>query len=168
MRLLSLFCRYNILCLKLYFFLGGLEMSIDSWQSSTVKVRDLVDSRDTVPILEQKLPEIQAIADSAIDILADGFQFTDVIAMFEFIGPLFKMASEIESLDKQQKEQFVVDAVWFIYKTVDTYPDGEGNRINVPILIGSMETAFEKKLLDFSTRAAVKAVAKVFEEKGWV
>jgi hypothetical protein len=96
------------------------------------------------------------------------FQFTDVIAMFEFIGPLFKMASEIESLDKQQKEQFVVDAVWFIYKTVDTYPDGEGNRINVPILIGSMETAFEKKLLDFSTRAAVKAVAKVFEEKGWV
>jgi len=142
-------------------------MAIDSWQVSNVKVRDLVDTKSNIPILEQKLSEIQSIADQAIDIMADGFQFTDVISMYKFVGPLMDMAKEIEEFDGAQKEQFVVDAVWFIYKTVDTYPDGESNRINVPLLFGSMETAFEKKVLDFATRSAVKAVYGFGKEHGW-
>jgi len=142
-------------------------MAVDSWQVSNTKVRDFVETKESVSILEQKLPEIQRIADQAIDIMADGFQFTDVISMYKFIGPLMSMAKEVEELSNEQKEQFVVDAVWFVYKTVDTYPDGESNRINVPLLFGSMETAFEKKVLDFATRSAVKAVYGFGKEHGY-
>jgi len=142
-------------------------MAIDSWNGSSAKIRDFVDSESSIKVLEQKMPEIQKIADQAIDIMADGFQFSDVISMFEFIGPLMNLAEEIEELTNVQKEQFVVDAVWFVYKTVDTYPDGESNRINVPLLFGAMETSFEKKVLDFATRSAVKAVYNFGKENGW-
>ena len=127
-------------------------MAVDSWKASSAKIRDFVETKESISILEQKLPEIQVIADQVIDIMADGFQFTDVITMYKFIGPLMNMAKEIEEFSGIQKEQFVVDAVWFVYKTVDTYPDGVSNRINVPHLFGSLETAFEKNLLDFATR----------------
>ena len=142
-------------------------MAVDSWQSSNIKVRDFVESDLNAPILEERMAEIQAIADQAIDIMADGFQWSDVISMFKFIGPLMDLAKEIEHFSGKQKEDFVVDAVWFIYKTVDTYPDGESNRINIPVLFGALETAAEKKFLDFSTRAAVKAVYSFGKKKGW-
>ena len=142
-------------------------MAVDSWKISSAKVRDFVTTESSIDVLEQRMPEIQKIADQAIDIMADGFQFSDVISMFEFIGPLMNLVKEMEGLTNAQKEQFVVDAVWFVYKTVDTYPDGESNRINVPLLFGAMETSFEKKVLDFATRSAVKAVYSFGKEKGW-
>ena len=142
-------------------------MAIDSWNNSSAKVRDFVSTESSIEVLEQRLPEIRKIADEVIDIMSDGFQFSDVISMFEFIGPLMSLAKEIEEFSGIQKEQFVVDAVWFIYKTVDTYPDGESNRINIPLLFGAMETSFEKKALDFATRSAVKAVYSFAKEKGW-
>jgi hypothetical protein len=140
---------------------------IQNWDKMSKDIKDIVETEVNIPILEQKMPIIQAIADEAVDILADGFQWEDVLSMYQIIGPLMNIAGDIEELDDKAKEQFVVDAVWLIYKTIDTYPDGESNRINIPVLFGGLETAFEKKALDFATRAAVNAVYKFAKDQGW-
>jgi len=118
-------------------------------------------------VFEDNLPAISTVAEDVVDILSDGFQIEDIAGFCKVVGPIMEMAKDISDLSKKEKEQFVVDTVWMIFHAVDTYPDGEGNRINVPILFGGLERKFEKKMVDLATRSAVKAIYEFGKSKGY-
>jgi len=119
------------------------------------------------PVIEEHMDEISSIADNVIDLLKDGFQWSDVVGFYKVIGPIMDIAKNIDQYGNEQKEQFVVDVMWIIYQGIDTYPDGESNRINIPVLFGGMEKKFEEKMVDMITRSAVKAVYSFGKQHGY-
>lgn len=141
-------------------------MSKQEWSKSLKSVVQKTETSNK-NILEEHIDEISSIADEVIDILADGFQWADIISFFKVVSPLMELTEKIDQYNGEEKEQFVVDAVWMIYETVDTYPDGESNRINIPILFGGLEKKFEKEMVNFVARAAIKAVHAFGKEKGY-
>jgi hypothetical protein len=141
-------------------------MAVKDWDGIAANVDRSVSVPEDAGIINEKLEEIVKIADDVIDILKDGLQYSDAISFFEVVGPLMSLANTIsEEWDEDKKDQFVVDAVYLIYKTVDTYPDGNQNNIDVPLLFGGLERGFEKKTLDFATRSALKALRSYIEKQ---
>lgn len=118
--------------------------------------------------LEEKLPELAAIADDVVDVFKDGWQWADLISLGELVRPIMVLASEIEAYTGEQKRQFVVDAVWLIYRSIDGGPSGNENRINIPLVFGSIETKIEKKIVAFVTDFAIGSLFNVLREKGEV
>lgn len=133
-------------------------MAIDNWNVMATRVERAVSVPEDVGIINENLPDIMKIADDVIDILKDGWQFGDVVDFFEVVGPLVDLSTNISEYDEEQKDQFVVDAVYLIYQTVDTYPDGNQNNIDVPFVFGGIERGLEKRVVNFATRAAIKAL----------
>ena len=105
--------------------------------------------------LEEKLPEISKIANEVVDILADGWQWDDAASLGKLVKPVMEMAATITDYSGEQKKQFVVDALWLVYRTVDGGPDGTENRIDIPILFGSLERGLEKKAVSFAVEFAI-------------
>jgi hypothetical protein len=116
--------------------------------------------------LAEKIPELTEIVYSVVGSLADGFQWSDAVTLGKVVGPFMTLASTINDFTGEQKKQFVVDAVWLTYKTVDGYPDGTKNNINVPLLIGGLETKFERKIVTFAAEWAVNSLFDVLRDKG--
>jgi len=139
-------------------------MAIENWDGLGGNVDRTVDGVDS-SILTSNLPAITEIADEVVDILKDGWQFGDVIDFFEVIGPLMELVEDVSDLDEATKDQFVADAVYLIYQTVDTYPDGEQNNIDIPFVFGGIERGLEKRLVDFASRAAIKALRSYIAKK---
>jgi len=133
-------------------------MAISNWDGMAARVDRDISSLATGDLLKNKLPDIVKIADEVIDILKDGWQLGDVVEFFEVIGPLLELVNDMSELDEEQKDQFIVDAVWMIYQTVDTYPDGNQNNIDIPIVFGGIERGLEKKAVDFAARSSIKAI----------
>jgi hypothetical protein len=134
-------------------------MAIKDWDGIAATMERSLEGSENSSVINEKLEDIVKIADDVIDILKDGWQYSDIVDFFEVVGPLLKIADEInEDWDEAKKDQFMVDTIYLIYKTVDTYPDGKQNRINIPVLFGGLEEGFEKKMLEFMTRAALKAI----------
>jgi len=135
------------------------------------KVLELVKGNDEVgetsySQIAEKLPELAEIADMVSEALEDGFQFSDVVAFGKVVSPIMKLASKLGDLGGEAKKQFVVDAVWLTYKTLDGYPDGNANNINVPWLSGSVERRVERETITFCAEWAVNALYKDLKEKG--
>lgn len=141
-------------------------MSTQLWQKILGDILEKTDP-NTKPVLQNHIDEISSIASNVVNLLDDGFQWQDVIGFYYIVGPVMDIAKEISEYSGEDKEQFVVDTMWMIYQAVDTYPDGESNRINIPLLFGGLEKKFEKALIDFVTRSSVKAVYKFGKEKGY-
>lgn len=106
------------------------------------------------------VPEITPIAEKVVVTFEDGFQWTDIPQIAAIVPEVYALAKNINEWDLKQKEEFTVETVWFIYKAVDTYPDGKSNNINVPWLIGGAEEWAERKAIDFGVRFAFNAIAE--------
>lgn len=143
-------------------------MSVENWKlmKSAIESSDRdFTTKEITTVLQEKMPEIQKIADDTIDILKDGWQFSDVVDFFKVIGPLLDLVEDISEWDEDKKEDFVVAAMYFIYQTIDTYPDGKQNNINIPFLFGGIERKFEERALEFATRSAIRALCGYFDKK---
>jgi hypothetical protein len=141
-------------------------MAIKDWDGMAARVDRSVDVPDNAEVINEKMEEIVAIADDVIDIVKDGWQYSDIVSFFEVVSPLLKLAGTISTeWDEEKQDQFIVDTIYLIYQTVDTYPDGNQNRINIPLLFGGVERSFEKKALEFMTRAALKALRSHLKNK---
>jgi len=140
-------------------------MAIKDWDGLATKIERAIGDSSDAGVLSEQLPDIAKIADDVIDILKDGWQFSDVVDFFEVVGPLLDLANNITGMDDEQKDQFVVDAVYMIYQTVDTYPDGNSNNIDVPYVFGGIETGLEKRVIEFAARSALKAIRAYMSKK---
>ena len=140
-------------------------MAIKDWDGLAAKIERAIGDSSNAGVLNEQLPDIAKIADDVIDILKDGWQFSDVVDFFEVVGPLLDLANNITGMDDEQKDQFVVDAVYMIYQTVDTYPDGNSNNIDVPYVFGGIETGLEKRVIEFAARSALKAIRAYMAKK---
>jgi hypothetical protein len=58
--------------------------------------------------------------------------------------------------------------VWLIYHSIDTGPDGEQNRINLPIVFGSLEEKIEKSMIRIATEFAINAAYPYLKKEGSV
>jgi hypothetical protein len=73
-----------------------------------------------------------------------------------------KLASTFEDYAGEDKKRFVIEVVNLVYRTIDTYPTGKENNINIPFVMGSLERRIERGILEFAVGMAVDAVYK-----GW-
>jgi hypothetical protein len=124
-----------------------------------LRLEKVLNKSENFPIINEKMDEIVKIADQVVGIAKDGLQFSDIISCFEIIGPLMRLSDSVsKDWSDEKKDQFVVEVVYLIYQTIDTYPDGKQNNINIPFLFGKVEETFEQKVLEFATKAAIKAL----------
>jgi len=156
----------GIINIEILVFIKGEEMSRQVWTEQLQKLKSSMEA-DNQAILDDHLEEIAGVAEKAIEILADGFQWSDILTMFEIVGPLMEIAETVAQYDGKKKEQFVVDTVWLIYQVVDGYPDGAQNRIDIPLVFGGLEKTFEKKTIDFAIRCAIKSVHRFGKNHGF-
>lgn len=140
-------------------------MAIKDWDGLAAKIERSISKESNATILNENLPDIAKIADEVIDILKDGWQFSDVVDFFEVVGPLLELTESMTNLTDEEKDQFIVDAVYMIYQTVDTYPDGNSNNIDVPYVFGGIETGLEKRVIEFAARSALKAIRAYIAKK---
>jgi hypothetical protein len=136
--------------------------------ASIEEIRDLflktVDSVKDGMVFEdvQKVREntgvINDIIKVVLDVFGDGLQLSDVTRIGEIVGPVMKLAASFKDYKGLDKKRFVIEVVWLVYRTVDTYPDGNRNNINIPFVMGSIERKLEERLLSFGAGMAVDAL----------
>ena len=73
-------------------------MAIENWDSMAANVDRSVEVPQDVGVIQEHLPDIVAVADQVIDILADGFQYSDVISFYECVGPVMDIAEGVAFL----------------------------------------------------------------------
>jgi len=134
-----------------------IQTVIDKFKNSGV-----IQSGDLMTKYSAKFAQMAADAAEAVK---DGFQLRDLVIFGELVPEIMTIADEIKNATGEQKKCFVVDAVWVIYHSVDTGPDGKNNRIRVPGLswlskigITSTEEAVERYVLKIATEMAIEAV----------
>ena len=121
------------------------------------KVRREVKDASYEEIIK-RLPQLAEITGILGPALEDGFQAKDLSAFGKCVEPFMELADDVNSFTGPQKKQFVIDAVWFAFRTLDTYPDGKQNNINLPILSGRWEKAVERRLVIISVGWVVEAL----------
>ncbi len=127
----------------------------------------LEDDLNHSDIIKPHLSKLSEIAQKVVDQLKDGFQWHDIMSLGVIIPDVMKIASEIE-ITGAEKRNFVIEAVWIIYHSIDTGPDGKANRINLPLVFGSLEERIEKAIFKIATEFAINAAYPYLKEKGEV
>jgi hypothetical protein len=120
-----------------------------------------ISSEDYAKI-EAHSDDINNIIDKVLDVFGDGLQLSDVTRIGEIVEPVMKLASTFEDYAGEDKKRFVIEVVNLVYRTIDTYPTGKENNINIPFVMGSLERRIERGILEFAVGMAVDAVYK-----GW-
>lgn len=120
-------------------------------------VKDGMQSED-VEKVHENLDQINAIIEIIVDVFGDGLQLSDITAIGKAVAPAMKLAATFEGYAGEDKKRFVVELVWLVYRTIDTYPDGNGNNINVPWVFGSIERKLERAIVAFAAGMAVDAL----------
>lgn len=107
--------------------------------------------------LNTSLVKIYNTVDEA---LADGFQIWNDVAKIigTAIPELMSLADSFGKLDGDSKREFVVENVVALYRLADSGKDGSLNRINIPILFGSLETKVENIVVRKLAELAIEAV----------
>jgi hypothetical protein len=114
-------------------------------------------SEDAQKVLEH-VTEIQGLAVAVQDIFRDGLQLSDLSKLGTIVGPLMQLAASFEEYKGLDKKRFVTEAVWLVYRTIDTWPDGNHNNINVPFVFGTFERKLERGVVCFAAGMAVDAL----------
>ena len=109
-------------------------------------------------LVEEKVPEIEAVVKDVQEIFEDGFQWADVGAILGQVVPgLMDIAKTVEGKTGAEKKEFVVDCVWTLYKVFD--PD-------IPYVPEFIENKLEKLVVHKATEMAVEAVCSYAKKKG--
>lgn len=108
--------------------------------------------------LEAHTDEINDIIDNVLDIFGDGLQLDDITHLGNIVEPIMRLASTFNDYAGEDRKRFVIEVVCLVYKTIDTYPTGTENNINIPFVMGGLERKIERGLLTFAAGMAVEAV----------
>ena len=120
------------------------------------KLRDLRDDLGMGAAVEEKLPEIAKVLDGLDDIFGDGLQWDDAGKVLGKVVPdLMDVAATLEGTSGVEKRQFVVDAIWIIYKHYDP---------NIPWIPEWIENKLEQVVVGKLAEAAVEAAYKVYQK----
>jgi hypothetical protein len=106
---------------------------------------------------------LDAITDIVADIkeaFGDGLDLSDLHVVGQSVAPIMKLASAFGDYEGAQKKQFVQEVVWTIYNAIDKGDSGDENNINLPWLVGGVETRVEKWVIKFAAGMAVEALFK--------
>ena len=135
----------------------------------------LAQLKDSGEVNESHSELVTANIDTITEIVAelehvfgDGLQWSDVTGLGECVAPIMKLASGFDELEGQDRKDFVIEVVWLAYKTVDGYPDGTKNNVNLPWIGGAFETKVEKTVIKFAASFAVDALYKRMKDEGEV
>ena len=97
--------------------------------------------------------KVKAIADALADLVQkvgstvkDGVSFEDLKVIPELIPPVMSLVENIPGLTGADKKQLAVEIIWIIYKAIDTWPDGTGNRIRIPEFLMNITGKTEEEL----------------------
>ena len=135
----------------------------EALNNAAARYLDNVDTESS--IIKERLPEIYEAADKVVVNIKDGFSFSDLLILGEMVPEIMAMASKVEGFSNEDKHRFVVDAVWIVYKAIDTGPDGSQNRINIPVLFGNIEVKFEYVFIKYVVGFAIKTVYPFIKNK---
>ena len=119
--------------------------------------------KDTEKI-KGNLDAVNEIIAIIVDVFGDGLQLSDITAVGKAVGPAMKLAAGFEDYEGADKKRFVVEVIWLVYRTVDTYPDGNHNNINVPWVFGGIERKLEYAIVAFAAGMAVDALYDKLKE----
>lgn len=129
---------------------------------SELKSQEMFENGD---LMEKYSDQFTEMAADVAEAVKDGLDIGDIVLLAELIPDIMKIAKNIEGAPQEQQEQFVVDAVWLIYHSVDTGPDGKQNRIKVPgahwlskLGMTSTEEKIERFVLKVGTEFALKVL----------
>jgi hypothetical protein len=135
-------------------------------------LESVLGAEDVAPENQEKVREnmetISGIVSTVELAYEDGIGWDDITVIGELVGPIMNLASSFDDFEGLSRRQFVIEVVWLIYKTIDTYPDGNRNNVNVPYLIGPIESRFERAIIAFATGMAVDALYKRMKNGGEV
>jgi hypothetical protein len=92
------------------------------------------------------------------EVFGDGLQLSDAAHIGKIVAPLMRLAASFLDYEGMDKRRFVSEVVWLVYKTIDTYPDGQRNNINIPFLFGVWERKIERGMVHFAAQMAVDAL----------
>ena len=116
--------------------------------------------------IKQQIPEFVELVDTIAPALADGLDFGDMVVLAQIVEPLMVIAGKVGDYTGKEKKQFVIDAIWLTYRTIDTYPDGTKNNINIPFLWGRGEERFERKIVTLAAGWAINGLYKRMKKDG--
>lgn len=148
-------------------------MGMENLQGALGSVLGMLKDQDSVsPENHEKvaanLATISSIVETVELAAEDGISWDDITVIGELVGPVMELASSFDDYEGMSKRQFVIEVIWLIYKTIDTYPNGNANNVNIPYLIGPIERKFERAVIAFATGMAVDALFKRMRKAGEV
>ena len=89
---------------------------------------------------QEHLDVIAGIVRNIEEAFGDGLQFSGLHVIGEAVAPIMTLASTFGDFGGGDKKTFVQEVVWAIYTAIDKGPDGDENNVNVPWVMGSIET----------------------------
>jgi len=99
------------------------------------------------------------------DAFEDGFQWSDISRLWGgAVASLVEMATNFSTLTGEQKKEFVIKSSWTLYKLIDQDVDGSKNRINIPIVFGSLEEKIEEYMVTTMLPMAIEAAYSAFKD----
>lgn len=113
---------------------------------------------------EEHLDAIAEIVAELKIAFGDGLDLSDFEAVGTAVGPIMKLAADFSDYEGSQKKEFVKEVIWTIYHTIDIGEDGDDNKIDLPWLVGGIETRVEKWVIKFAAGLAVDALFKRLRE----
>jgi len=119
--------------------------------------KDVMASEDQDKVYEH-LTQIGDIVAAIKDIFSDGLQLSDATKVGQIVGPVMKLASSFKDYEGLGKKRFVSEVVWLVYRTIDTWPDGNHNNINIPFVFGAIERKVERCFVVFAAGMAIDAL----------
>jgi len=119
-------------------------------------------------IIDLYSEKIKSLADNIIETMDDGFQLGDLKVFASVVEPLILMAEEINELSGEEKKQFVKDAAWLIYRTIDEGENGKQNNINIPLLVGPVEKSVEENVIKLLADFGVSLIYQKMKDEGKV
>jgi hypothetical protein len=108
--------------------------------------------------VRENTDEINTIIEIIVDVFGDGLQLSDITAIGKAVGPAMKLAAGFDDYEGADKKRFVIELVWLVYRTIDTYPSGNSNNINIPFVMGTIERKIERGIITFAAGMAVDAL----------
>ena len=115
---------------------------------------DVDASADAAPILAI-IEDTLKVVDTQ---LSDGFQWTDLLPIAgAIIGDLAEAIDHVEDATDDEKVEFVTACAWACYVTIDRGPEGDKNRIDIPLVPARWETSIEKKVVKEVVALAARA-----------
>jgi len=142
------------------------------WVKTVIGELKGTEEFQTGELMEKYADKFAEMAADVAEAVKDGLQITDLMLLGNLVPEIMKIASGIEGAEGEKKRQFVVDAVWLIYHSVDTGPDGTQNRIRVPgvswlskLGFTATEEKIERFILKLGTEFAINSAYSYMKEK---